>query len=388
MPSLDPFPPSLLLISLNQETKMHLFELQELKEATGNFSPSKLIGKGSHGSVYRGLLKDDNLVAIKKQSLALQKLRDNAKIANEASILSSIDPNSYLINLLGISHDRYGNQFLITRYMPNGTLDQLLHVSATPPSWHKRIEIALQIAKGVRFLHDLSPNPIVHRDIKSANILFDGMWNAKLADFGLAVRLYSGTQEKLPAGTIGYIDPSYTTPDKLSTKIDVFSYGVVLLELVSGRKAMDVSKSPASIVEWALPLIDRGRLTEVCDKRVRLTRYVARAVDQLVHVAARCLSSEECMRPTMGEIVTNLEDLTAGLIRMPVLRKSFRDIIMNMMGLRKSRFGPTKTIGTCADHHGRGGDLSANTKKNSVSRGTLLVCGCGSGFSSVLSVGN
>ncbi|KAL3635253.1 hypothetical protein CASFOL_019800 [Castilleja foliolosa] len=340
---------------------MHVFDLQELEAATDDFSPSKLIGKGSHGSVYRGLLKDGNLVvAIKKQSLALQKLQDNTKLENEASILSSIPPNlACLINLLGVSHDTYGNKLIVTRHMPNGTLHEALHTSTTPPSWQKRLEIALQIAKGVRFLHESSPT-IVHRDIKPANILFDKTWNATLADFGLAARLNNEEVEtKLPAGTIGYIDPSYTTPSKLSTKIDVFSYGVVFLELISGRKAMDVSKSPPSIVEWAVPLIKQGRAMEVCDERVRLPRDMARTVKQMLRVAARCLSTSESARPTMSEIVVSFEKLSIGPIG-PVQQlesKSFsiRDTIVKMMRLRKNR------------------GCGHNTNSNSISKGALLV---------------
>ncbi|KAK6121164.1 hypothetical protein DH2020_045085 [Rehmannia glutinosa] len=343
---------------------MHIYDLQELKASTNNFSSSRLIGKGSHGSVYKGILKNGNLVAIKKQSLGLQKLQDNTKLENEANILSSVHPNPCLIKLLGISHDDYGNKIIVTQYMPNGTLHDLLHVSATDLPWRKRVEIALRIAEGVRLLHESNP-PVVHRDIKSANILFDKIYSATLADFGLAVRLGNEVEaNKLPAGTIGYIDPSYTTPGKLSTKIDVFSYGVVLLELLSGRRAMDVRKSPPSIVEWALPLIERGRAMEVCDERIRLPRgSMARAIRRLVHVAARCVSPKESVRPTMGEIVAILESLTVEPIQLPI---SFRNVVFKMMGRRRFGFnGRVKDCGTCGEHDKGSG--------NNISKGRLLV---------------
>ncbi|KAL0454456.1 UNVERIFIED_CONTAM: Serine/threonine-protein kinase-like protein [Sesamum latifolium] len=176
---------------------MKEFDLQELEVATDSFSPSRIVGKGSHGSVYRGALKDGNHVAIKKQSLGLQKLRDNTKLENEARILSSLPPHPSLINLLGISRDPFGNKILVTEYMPNGTLHEILHLSATPLPWSKRVEFAIHIAKGIRFIHESDPS-IVHRDIKSANVLVDKNWNAKLVDFGLAIRLNSEDELNLP----------------------------------------------------------------------------------------------------------------------------------------------------------------------------------------------
>lgn len=357
---------------------MYVYELQELEDATESFSSSRLIGKGSHGSVYKGILKDGNKVAIKKQSLGLQKLQDNTKLENEALILSSIHPNPCIINFLGISHDSNHNKIIVTEYMSNGTLHQLLHFSTTPPSWRKRVEIALKVAKGLSFLHESNPS-IVHRDIKSANILFDENWDVKLADFGLAIRLlHSEVEAKLPAGTIGYIDPSYTTPSKLSTKNDVFSYGVVLLELISCRKVIDVNKSPASIVEWALPLIEEGPVMEICDKRVRLSSlYTRRAIRKLLGLAARCLSPKKSIRPSMGEVVANLESLMIDPIhRFPMSMSYIRDMILSMMRRKKSKFSgecramvTIRTSGACAEHD-RG---SGRVGSNNISKGRLLV---------------
>ncbi|KAK4405034.1 Serine/threonine-protein kinase-like protein [Sesamum angolense] len=350
---------------------MKEFDLQELEVATDSFSSSRIVGKGSHGSVYGGVLKDGNHVAVKKQSLGLQKLRDNTKLENEARILSSLPPHPSLINLLGISHDPFGNRILVTEYMPNGTLHEILHLSASPLPWSKRVEFAIQIAKGVRFIHESDPS-IVHRDIKSANVLVDKNWNAKLADFGLAIRLNNKDELNLPAGTIGYLDPSYTTPSKLSTKIDVFSYGVLLLELISSRKVIDVLESPASIVEWALPLIERGRMTEVLDKRVRLPRYMGGTIKQLLRMAARCLSPTECLRPSMGEIVANLEGSIVRPVRLPLSINFIGDIILKILRRKTFKFGGTKRKEmapiTCADHDMRSCDCS---KK--MSKGTLLV---------------
>ncbi|XP_051132758.1 serine/threonine-protein kinase-like protein At5g23170 [Andrographis paniculata] len=290
---------------------MRIIDLHEIDAATASFSAARLVGKGSHGSVYKGILADGTLVAVKKQSSGLRKLHDNTKLENEARILSALRPNPQLIvDLVGVGRGDSGDTILVAEYLPNGTLHDLLHRSAAPPpTWRNRLEIALQLARAARFLHAPDAS-VVHRDIKPANILLDGDWNAKLADFGLAVRLDGGA-DVLPAGTIGYIDPNYTAPEKLSTKIDVYSYGVVLLELISGRKAIDVAKSPASVVEWALPLIKRRRTHQVCDSRVRLPPDMEGSVELLLGTAARCLSPVEALRPPMSEIVAELEYFTA-----------------------------------------------------------------------------
>lgn len=285
---------------------MNDFDFEELEAATENFSPSNLISKGSHGRVYRGILNNGKHVAIKKQSSGLQ---DSSKIEIEARMLSSLQQNSSLVGFLGISHDGSDNKLIVMEHMPNGTVHELLHSPAMPPpTWRKRIEIALQVANGVRFLHESNQPPVVHRDIKSTNILLDSHWDAKLADFGLSVLLAGDNSATLPAGTIGYLDPNYNTPSKLSTKIDVFSYGVVLLELISCREVMDVRKSPASIVEWAVPLIKQGRFLEVCDKRTRLQPHLDHKIKCLLSLAARCVFPVESLRPSMGEIVATLED--------------------------------------------------------------------------------
>lgn len=370
---------------------MKVFELQELQTATESFSPARLIGKGSHGSVYRGVLKDGSQVAVKKQSSALG---DDTKLENEARILSTLHPNNHpcIIQFLGATdhHRNAAEKVIVTEYMPNATLHETLHPSnfsnistaASPPlQWRARMEVAIRVASGVRFLHEADP-PVVHRDIKPANILFDRSWNAKLADFGLAMRLLQNEEkekeeDKLPAGTMGYIDPSYTTPSEVSTKVDVYSYGVVLLGLISGRKAIDMDKSPAAIVEWALPLIARGRAMDICDVRVQWPRFAGPKIEQLLRVAARCLSPEQSSRPTMSEIVVSLENLTVEPVNRapPLSMNSIYDMVLSMMRRRKSSMFSTKVVtsgGACGndddDDKGRSGGGG-----NNICKGTLLV---------------
>ncbi|XP_019171785.1 PREDICTED: serine/threonine-protein kinase-like protein At5g23170 [Ipomoea nil] len=307
------------------------YDYEELKEAAENFSDSRLIGKGSHGCVYKAFLKHGVTVAIKKPSLAFQKLADNSNLENEARILSSLPPCPYVVKLLGTSRDSAAENgvVLVMEHLPNGTLHDALHApSATPPAWLRRARIAIRVAKALRFLHGRSP-PVVHRDVKSANILFDASWDAKLADFGLAIG--DVDDESLlsrPAGTIGYLDPCYTVPSNLSTKNDVFSFGVVLLEMISCRKVIDVTRSPASIVEWASHLIRHGRPLDICDKRVHVPWYMEHTIRQILGVASRCVSPELENRPSMEEIVTELENCILEPARFPLWVNILRTVTL------------------------------------------------------------
>lgn len=191
--------------------------------------------------------------------------------------------------------------------MSNGTLYDVLHSNSRPPNWGRRIKLALQIAKAVDVLHSLNP-PVIHRDIKSANVLIDRNFNARLGDFGLALRCVDDSRLRStpPAGTMGYLDPGYVTPDNLSTKTDVFSFGILLLEIISGRKAIDVAYSPPSIVDWAIPLIRKGKLLSVYDPRV----VPPKDASSLAVVAAKCVRSCKERRPSMKEVVQCLSELS------------------------------------------------------------------------------
>ncbi|XP_050209153.1 serine/threonine-protein kinase-like protein At5g23170 [Mercurialis annua] len=321
------------------------FDYQELVKATQNFSHSTLIGKGSHGSVYKAILFQENkILAIKKSSIGHDHVsNDNIKkLDNEISVLSSLPPNPNIIKYLGTSIQQ-NYKLLVIEFMPNGSLQELLHATKIPPpSWSKRIEIALQIAKAIHFLHQSTPT-IIHRDIKSANILFDSNWNAKLADYGLAVSRvdssnsssYYATQ---PAGTIGYMDPCYTIPSKLSTKNDVFSFGVVLLEIISSKKVIDVNRATTSIVEWAMPLIKKERLMEICDTRIGLPpQYIEGTIRYLLYVAARCVSCNEENRPSMGEIVMGMSFGLVERVRVEPPSTSWVSLIRSFMAMRRKK---------------------------------------------------
>ncbi|CAN0863638.1 Serine/threonine-protein kinase-like protein At3g51990 [Linum grandiflorum] len=293
--------------------KIQQFHYSDLEAATNGFSDQKLLGRGSHGCVYKAVLRGRRVVAVKKPSKRLQHQNQQQEVDNELEILSKIHSPG-LVNLLGFANNESKDRLLVVEFMSNGTLYDVLHSDSSGRvlNWGRRIRMALQIAKAVDTLHSHNP-PIIHRDIKSANVLIDRNSNARLGDFGLAIRCGVDDDCRLrstpPAGTMGYLDPCYVTPDNLSTKTDVFSFGILLLEIISGRKAIDVDHSPASIVDWAIPLVKRGKLGLIYDPRIPLLKdpLIKR---QLVLIASKCVRSCRERRPSMKEVVDWLSTLS------------------------------------------------------------------------------
>ncbi|GJN14340.1 hypothetical protein PR202_gb01156 [Eleusine coracana subsp. coracana] len=297
------------------------FAYAELEAATSHFAESALLGRGSHGAVYKAVLPSGRAVAVKRPSPR------RAEVDNEIRILSSLR-GPRLVNLLGFSDPGPASpassssssaaRLLVVEYMPNGTLYDLLHSSPRPPGWPRRLRLALQTARALRALHDADP-PVIHRDVKSANVLLDANLDARLGDFGLALRVPgkrlpgdAAPATPAPAGTLGYLDPAYVTPESLSTKTDVFSFGILLLEIMSGRKAIDVQHSPPSVVEWAVPLLRKGKVATLFDPRVPPPRDPATRKD-LAALAASCVRSCRERRPSMADIVDRLVVLSKAM---------------------------------------------------------------------------
>ena len=285
------------------------FDYAELEAATSHFADAALLGRGSHGAVYKAVLPSGRAVAVKRPSPR------RPEVDNEIRILSSVR-GPRLVNLLGFSDPGPNTpapaRLLVVEYMPNGTLYDLLHSNPRPPGWPRRLRLALQTARALRALHDADP-PVIHRDVKSANVLLDANLDARLGDFGLALRVpkpnaagaAAAATTPAPAGTLGYLDPAYVTPESLSTKTDVFSFGILLLEIISGRRAIDVQHSPPSVVEWAVPLLRKGKVASLFDPRVAAPRDPATRKD-LAALAASCVRSCRERRPSMADIVQRL----------------------------------------------------------------------------------
>ncbi|CAN1190510.1 Serine/threonine-protein kinase-like protein At3g51990 [Linum perenne] len=291
--------------------KIRQFDYSDLEAATNGFSDEKLLGRGSHGCVYKAVLRGRRVVAVKKRSNRPESGQQD--FDNELEILSRIHSPG-LVNLLGFANNESRDRLLVVEFMSNGTLYDVLHSDSSGRvlNWGRRIRMALQIAKAIDTLHSHNP-PVIHRDIKSANVLIDRNSNARLGDFGLAIRYGVDDDSKLrstpPAGTMGYLDPCYVTPDNLSTKTDVFSFGILLLEIISGRKAIDVDHSPASIVDWAIPLLKKGKLGLIFDPRIPLLKDPL-IKKQLVLIASKCVRPCWERRPSMNELVDWLSELS------------------------------------------------------------------------------
>lgn len=325
----------------NKAVIIRQFSYEELVAATNGFSAESFLGKGSHGSVYKAILDDGKLVAAVKKTKLLNPSTTSfqnyhhpnnctncsnctSPAENEIEILSRVQ-HPRLVNLLGFCADSKDKKLLVVEFMPNGCLYDILHSnSRSPPGWTRRVRFAVQIAKAVQALHSSNP-PVIHRDIKSSNVLIDENWNARLGDFGLALR---GHVEDVrvkctpPAGTLGYLDPGYLAPGDLSTKSDVFSFGILLLEIISGRHAIDVNYSPPSVVDWAVPLIKHGDFSGIGDRRIGSPADLA-VIRQLSVLAARCVRSSAEKRPAMAEVVECLK-IVAKKVHAPPIWNSFR----------------------------------------------------------------
>lgn len=300
------------------------FGFVELAAITDAFSPQNKIGAGSFGVVYRGKLPDGREVAIKRGDTGLWAKKFQEKesaFESELAFLSRLH-HKHLVRLVGYCEDR-DERLLVYEYMKNGALYDHLHdkknifkSSSVINSWNMRIKIVLDAARGIEYLHNYAVPPIIHRDIKSSNILLDENWTARVSDFGLSLMGLESESElrtSKAAGTVGYIDPEYYGLNVLTTKSDVYGLGVVLLELLTGKKAIfrtdiDNGEDPVSLVDFAVPAIMAGELANILDHRVgRPEQNESDAVELVAYTALHCVNMEGKDRPTMTDVVANLE---------------------------------------------------------------------------------
>uniref|UniRef100_A0A0A8YKH1 Protein kinase domain-containing protein n=1 Tax=Arundo donax TaxID=35708 RepID=A0A0A8YKH1_ARUDO len=324
------------------------FTLDALQAATDGFSDDRRIGSGSFGSVYRGTLPSGREVAIKRAEESAKPSSSAARPArrrdretafnSELTALARVNHKN-IVCLLGCCADS-GERVLVYEFMANGTLHDQLHsrTPLAPPvaSWRGRLTIALDAARGIEYMHVYAVPPIIHRDVKSANILLDDAWTAKIADFGLSSVLDAGEpcgggngspQEQQPlytGGTVGYMDPEYYRLQHLTDKSDVYSFGVVLLELMSGCRVVQryaESVTPKNVVEFAVPLILADDVARVLDPRLPAPAPdEAEALAYVGCLAADCVGPVGCDRPSMTEVVDALEHALAACGAGPLSR--------------------------------------------------------------------
>ncbi|KAK7394311.1 hypothetical protein VNO78_14833 [Psophocarpus tetragonolobus] len=289
------------------------FTYEELIQATNGFSAQKLLGEGGFGCVYKGLLIDGREVAVKQ--LKVGGGQGEREFRAEVEIISRVH-HRHLVSLVGYCISEH-QRLLVYDYVPNNTLHYHLHGENRPIlDWPTRVKVAAGAAKGIAYLHEDCHPRIIHRDIKSSNILLDLNYEARVSDFGLAkLALDSNTHVTTRVmGTFGYMAPEYATSGKLTEKSDVYSFGVVLLELITGRKPVDASQpiGDESVVEWARPLLtealDNEEFEMLVDPRLG-KKYDRHEMFRMMEAAAACVRHSSVKRPRMSQVVRALNSL-------------------------------------------------------------------------------
>ncbi|CAL9066478.1 unnamed protein product [Musa banksii] len=290
------------------------FSYEELYEITNGLSPQNILGEGGFGCVYKGCLSDGREVAVKQ--LKVGSGQGEREFKAEVEIISRVH-HRHLVSLVGycISDNQ---RLLVYDYVPNGTLESHLHGKGGPAmDWATRVKVAAGAARGIAYLHEDCHPRIIHRDIKTSNILLDNKFEAQVSDFGLA-RLAMDACTHVTTrvmGTFGYLAPEYASSGKLTERSDVFSFGVVLLELITGRKPVDGTRplGDESLVEWARPLlahaIETGEFGELPDSRLE-DAYDDTEMFRMIEAAAACTRHSAAMRPRMGKVVRVLDSLS------------------------------------------------------------------------------
>lgn len=281
------------------------FDYAELAAATGNFSSANLIGKGGHAEVYKGCLSGGQVVAVKRITKTEKKNEDRiSDFLSELGIIAHINhPNA--ARLLGFGID--GGLHLVLEFSPHGSLASLLFGSSESLEWKIRFKVALGIAEGLQYLHHKCHRRIIHRDIKASNILLTQDYSAQISDFGLAKWLPEKWAHHVVfpiEGTFGYLAPEYFMHGIVDEKTDVFAFGVLLLELITGRRAVDSSRQ--SLVIWAKPLLDTNSVKELTDAQLG-DAYDPSEMRRAMYTASVCIHHLPSSRPNMVRVAQLLK---------------------------------------------------------------------------------
>uniref|UniRef100_A0A0C9S6I8 TSA: Wollemia nobilis Ref_Wollemi_Transcript_14780_2565 transcribed RNA sequence n=1 Tax=Wollemia nobilis TaxID=56998 RepID=A0A0C9S6I8_9CONI len=281
-----------------------IFNLETLAEATGNFHDDNKLGEGGFGAVYKGKTKDGKEIAVKK--LFARSGQGKKEFMNEMKLLANVQHRN-LVKQLGCCAEG-DERFIVYEYLPNKSLDTFLFdpEKREQLAWQKRYNIILGVARGLLYLHEDSQLRIIHRDIKANNILLDDKLNAKIADFGLA-RLFPEDKSHIQtrvAGTYGYMAPEYAMRGQLSVKADVYSFGVLLLEILSGRKNTDdnLPQQMQNLIEWVWRLYKGGDVLNMVDSVV-IRACPQEQVLRCIHVGLLCVQADAALRPAMSNVI-------------------------------------------------------------------------------------
>ncbi|XP_008789301.2 receptor protein kinase TMK1-like [Phoenix dactylifera] len=290
--------------------------MQLLREVTNNFSEDNILGCGGFGTVYKGELHDGSMIAVKRMETRATGSKGLHQFKSEISVLTNVR-HRHLVSLLGYCLEE-NERILIYEYMSQGELSRHLFdwmkAGLKPLEWKRRLTIALDVARGVEYLHNLANRCFIHRDLKPSNILLGDNMRAKVADFGLVRLVQEGNQsiETRLAGTFGYLDPEYAVMGRLTTKADVFSFGVILMELITGRKAIDrdLPEESMHLVTWFRRMhLDEETFEKTVDPNIIFDEETFKSIKTVADLSCYCTVRDPYRRPDMGYAVNVLSSL-------------------------------------------------------------------------------